>query len=417
MPTLCRDCLSEIAAAPRCPKCRSPRVISHAELHDLSIAHIDCDAFYASVEKRENPELRDRPLIVGGGHRGVVSTCCYIARLHGVRSAMPMFEALKRCPQAVVVPPRIALYAQVSRQIRDRFAALSPTVEPLSLDEAFLDLSGTARLHGAAPALQLARLAQEAERDLGITLSVGLSHNKFLAKIASDLDKPRGFSVIGRAETMSFLADKPVSLLWGVGLATQAALAQAGIRSLADLRAWQAEDLAARFGPSGTRLWQLAHGQDDRRVNPNDTPKSISRETTFDEDIADPDLLQGHLWRLAEQTAWRAKAKELQGRTVTVKLKRADHRILTRRRALAEPAQLADAIWHAAAPLLAELMVQAPFRLLGVGISDLSAASGVDPRGDLLDQQAARRAAVERASDRIRARFGPEAIIKGRALR
>ena len=417
MPALCRDCLAIIAPAPRCPACRSPRVLAHEELFRLSIAHVDCDAFYASVEKRENPDLRDKPLIVGGGQRGVVSTCCYIARMSGVRSAMPMFEALKKCPQAVVVKPRMALYAEVSRAIRDRMEALTPAVEPLSLDEAFLDLTGTERLHGAPPAVLLARLAQGVERDLGITLSVGLSHNKFLAKIASDLDKPRGFSVIGQAETEAFLADKPVRFLWGVGLSTQAALEGAGIRRLADLRAWDKADLVARFGSTGARLWHLARGQDDRRVSPHEAPKSISKETTFDSDLSDADLLQGHLWRLAEQVADRAKARGLQGRTVTVKLKQADHRILTRRRALGEPAQLADALWRAADPLLAGMLAQAPFRLIGVGLSDLSEASGHDPAGDLLDPGAGRRAAAERAADRIRARFGTEAIIKGRALR
>lgn len=417
MPALCRDCLSLLSPAPRCPVCRSPRVIAHAELHDLAIAHVDCDAFYASVEKRENPDLRDKPLIVGGGTRGVVSTCCYIARIHGVRSAMPMFEALKRCPQAVVVKPRMGLYAEVSRAIRALMEALTPAVEPLSLDEAFLDLTGTARLHGAPPALLLARLARQVETDLGITLSVGLSHNKFLAKIASDLDKPRGFSVIGRAQTEAFLADKPVRFLWGVGLATQTALEQAGIRTLADLRAWDRADLTARFGAGGTRLWHLARGQDDRRVNPHEAPKSISKETTFDRDLSDPDLLTGHLWRLAEQVADRAKARGLQGRTVTVKLKQADHRIVTRRRALAEPAQLADTIWRAGDPLLTGMLPLGPFRLIGVGLSDLAPAGGDDPRGDLLDPGAARRAAAERAADRIRARFGTGAILKGRALR
>ncbi|WP_323040287.1 DNA polymerase IV [Gemmobacter sp.] len=417
MPALCRDCLASFAPAPRCPKCRSPRVLRHDELDQLSIAHVDCDAFYASVEKRENPDLRDMPLIVGGGTRGVVSTCCYIARIYGVRSAMPMFEALKKCPQAVVVKPRMQLYAETSRAIRARMEALTPAVQPLSLDEAFLDLTGTARLHGAPPAALLARLARETETDLGITLSVGLSHNKFLAKIASDLDKPRGFSVIGRADTAAFLEHKPVRIIWGVGLATQTALEAAGIRTLADLRQWSEPDLTARFGHTGARLWHLARGEDDREVNPNEAPKSISKETTFDTDISDPDLLQGHLWRLAEQVADRAKARDLQGRTVTVKLKRADHQIVTRRRALAEPAQIADAIWRAGDPLLAAMLPQAPFRLIGIGISDLTPASGRDPSGDLLDPGAGRRAAAERATDRIRAKFGKDAIVKGRALR
>lgn len=419
MPAFCRDCLSpiETATPPRCPACRSPRVIAHEELFDLSIAHLDCDAFYASVEKHLNPELRDRPLIVGSGTRGVVSTCCYIARLYGVRSAMPVFEAKKRCPEAVFVPPRMALYAEVSREIRARMEALTPAVEPLSLDEAFLDLTGTARLHGAPPAQLLAKLAREVERDLGVSLSIGLSYNKFLAKIASELDKPRGFAVIGAAQTAAFLREQPLKILWGVGLATQSALEQAGIHSIRDLLDWEMRDLRERFGQTGERLWHLARGIDARKVSPHEAPKSISKETTFEADISDPDLLEGHLWRLAEQVADRAKAKALEGRSVTVKVKQADHRILTRTRRLSEPAQIADAIWRAAAPMLKELTPKAPFRLIGVGISELAAASGRDPGGDLLDPDAGRRAAVERATDRIRAKFGPDAILKGRALR
>jgi DNA polymerase-4 len=245
MPAFCRDCLTSFDEAARCPACRSPRVIGHAELFSLSIAHMDCDAFYASVEKRDNPALRDVPLIVGGGQRGVVSTCCYLARIHGVRSAMPMFQAMKLCPDAVVVKPRMAVYAEVSRAIRAMMAEMTPSIEPLSLDEAFLDLSGTARLHGAPPAVMLARLVQRMETELGVTGSVGLSHNKFLAKIASDLDKPRGFSVIGRAETADFLRPKPVRIIWGVGTAAQAALEKAGIRTIADLLRWDRADLVA----------------------------------------------------------------------------------------------------------------------------------------------------------------------------
>lgn len=417
MPALCRDCLTPLPHGPRCPHCRSPRVIAHDDLFRLSIAHLDCDAFYASVEKHLNPELRDKPLIVGGSTRGVVSTCCYIARIYGVRSAMPMFEARKRCPQAVVVPPRMAVYAEVSRAIRDRMEALTPAVEPLSLDEAFLDLTGTERLHGAPPAILLARLAREVEQELGISLSIGLSHNKFLAKIASDLDKPRGFSIISPSETADFLRDKPLRILWGVGLSTQNSLEQAGIRSVSDLLDWDLRDLTDRFGQTGERLWHLARGIDTRRISPHEAPKSISKETTFEDDLTDPELLFGHLWRLTEQVADRAKAKELEGKTVTVKVKQADHRILTRRRSLREPAQIADAIWRVAEGLLNELAPKAPFRLLGVGISDLSPASGRDPSGDLLDPDAGKRAAAERAADRIRQKFGPDAILKGRALR
>lgn len=417
MPALCRACLSSFETGPRCPACGSPRVVAHDELFDLTIAHMDCDAFYASVEKRDDPSLADRPVIIGGGRRGVVSTACYIARIRGVRSAMPMFQALRLCPDAVVLKPRMEVYAAVSRQIRAMMEELTPDVEPLSLDEAFLDLSGTARLHGAPPAVLLARLARRMRAELGLTGSVGLSHNKFLAKVASDLDKPRGFAVIGRAETAAFLRDRPVSLIWGVGAATCAALEEAGIRTFADLLRWERADLIARFGAMGGRLWQLARGQDDRPVLAHAPVKSISNETTFAEDTADIDRLEGHLWRLAEQVADRAKARGLAGRVVTVKLKRADHATLTRRRKLQEPTQMADTIWHIARHLLAEAGGAAPFRLIGVGLSELVAATGSDLPGDLLDHQGRARGLAERATDDIRRRYGPGAIVKGRALR
>lgn len=417
MPALCRDCLSLFDTAPaRCPRCGRGRMVAHPELMQLSVAHLDCDSFYASVEKRDNPELASRPVIVGGGTRGVVSTCCYIARISGVRSAMPMFQALKLCPDAVVIRPRIAHYAEVSRAIRERMAALTPLIEPLSLDEAFLDLTGTERLHHAPPALQMARLAHEIEAELGVTVSIGLSHNKFLAKIASDLDKPRGFSVIGRAETADFLRDKPVSILWGVGEATRATLGRAGLRTLADVRRAGLRRLVERLGPSGERLWQLAHGEDHRRVTPDAPLKSVSKETTFDTDISDRAALERHLWVLCEQAADRMKAKGLQGRTATLKLRRADFSALSRQQRLEEPSQLADTLFRVTQGLLAALPEKGPFRLIGAGYTDLTAADGRDPVGDLLDPEAGARAGAERAMDRIRARFGKEAISRGRGL-
>ena len=417
MPALCRDCLTRFSGGPRCPACRSPRLVAHAELETLSIAHMDCDAFYASVEKRDNPALRDQPVIVGGGTRGVVSTCCYIARISGVRSAMPMFQALKLCPQAVVVKPRMSVYVDVSRQIRALMEQLTPAIEPLSLDEAFLDLTGTERLHGAPAAVLLAGLVKQMEDDLGITGSIGLSHNKFLAKIASDIDKPRGFSVIGRADTAEFLRPKPVRIIWGVGEAGQTALAAAGIRSIADLLRWDRRDLQARFGSMGDRLYHLARGEDLRRVTRDEPMKSISAETTFDEDTSDPDILDGHLWRLAERVSDRAKAKDLAGRTVTLKLKRTDFQIVTRRHSLQDPTQTADRLYREARALYDQGQARGSFRLIGVGLSDLTPAADADRMSDLLDPQAASRRAAERATDAIRARFGQDAIIKGRALR
>ncbi|SUZ32391.1 DNA polymerase IV [Roseibaca ekhonensis] len=417
MPALCRECLTQFPSGPRCPRCHSRRVVAGAELFDLSIAHMDCDAFYASVEKRDNPELRDKPVIVGGGRRGVVTTACYIARIHGVRSAMPMFKALQLCPEAVVVKPRFEAYTAASRDIRALMEELTPAIEPLSLDEAFLDLSGTAALHGAPPAVMLARLVRAMEHELGLSGSIGLSHNKFLAKIASDLDKPRGFSVIAQADTEAFLRGKPVGIIWGVGTATRAQLDRAGIATIDDLLRWERADLVARFGSMGMRLYDLARGQDARPVSPDRAVKSISKETTFGVDLSDPDLLEGHLWRLAEQVSSRAKARGLAGRVVTVKLKRADHRSLTRRHALDGPTALADTIWRTARPLLLGALDKAPFRLIGVGISELVADDGTGFALDLLDQGAAKRAEAERTIDRLRQRFGPDAVIKGRSLR
>ena len=417
MPALCRDCLTLFDSGPRCPACGRPRVIAHPELAELSIAHMDCDAFYASVEKRDNPELADKPVIIGGGRRGVVSTACYVARIRGVRSAMPMFKALQLCPDAVIIRPRMEVYVGVSRQIRAMMEELTPAIEPLSLDEAFMDLSGTTRLHGAPPAVMLARLVKRMQAELGVTGSIGLSHNKFLAKIASDLDKPRGFAVIGKAETQAFLRPKSVRMLWGVGQAGQESLDRAGIRTFEDLLRWERRDLEARFGAMGTRLWHLARGEDHRRVTRNAPVKSISNETTFNEDTADADILDGHLWRLSEKTTDRAKAKGMAGRTVTLKLRRTNFSILTRRMTLPDATQMADRLYRASRALFDQVKEPGPWRLIGVGLSDLVPEAQADRAGDLLDPQAGARAKAERAADEIRARFGSEAILKGRALR
>jgi DNA polymerase IV len=417
MPALCRDCLTQFDDRARCPACRSPRVVRHPELFDLTIAHMDCDAFYASVEKRDNPELRELPVIIGGGRRGVVSTACYIARIRGVRSAMPMFQALKLCPEAVVVKPRMSVYVEASRAIRAMMGDLTPVVEPLSLDEAFMDLSGTEKLHGAPPAVMLARLVKRMKDEVGLTGSIGLSHNKFLAKIASDLDKPRGYSVIGRADTDAFLHDKPVRMIWGVGAAMQGALDKAGIRTFTDLLRWERKDLNARFGAMGDRLYFLARGQDRRRVSRNAPMKSISNETTFFDDTASLDLLDGHLWRLSEKVSDRAKARNLAGRVVTLKLKRANHSLISRRVSLRDATQLADRIYRTARGLFDAVGDQGPYRLIGVGISDLLDDAKADLSGDLLDPEAEKRSKAERATDEIRQRFGPDAILKGRALR
>jgi DNA polymerase-4 len=378
---------------------------------------MDCDAFYASVEKRDNPELASKPVIIGGGQRGVVSTACYVARVRGVKSAMPMFQALKLCPEAIVVRPRMEEYVKASKAIRAMMQDLTPAIEPLSLDEAFMDMTGTNKLHGAPPAVMLAKLIKRMKGELGLTGSIGLSHNKFLAKVASDLDKPRGFSVIGKAETNSFLLDKPIGLIWGVGAVAKESLGKAGIQTFSDLLRWDRQDLNQRFGSLGDRLWHLARGHDLRRVTSDAPVKSISNETTFFEDTSDSDILDGHIWRLAEKVSDRAKARDLAGRVVTLKLKHKDHKSLSRRVTLRDPTQIADRIYRTARDLFGQVGPQGPYRLIGVGLSDLVGDADSDLTSDLLDPNAAKRTKAERATDAIRAKFGSDAIVKGRSLR
>lgn len=416
MDYLCRDCFAQGSADPaplRCPDCGSPRLLAHPELFALSISHVDCDAFYASVEKRDNPELRDKPLIVGGGQRGVVSTCCYIARQYGVRSAMPSATARRLCPDAVFVRPNMKKYVAVSKQIRERMEGLTPLVEPLSIDEAFLDLTGTARVHKARPAEVLARFAKGIETDLGVTVSVGLSHNKFLAKVASDLNKPRGFSIIGKAETLSFLAEKPVSMIYGVGKVFTETLARDGILSIGQLQQMRPDDLMRRYGEMGARLARLARGEDARTVHREEGAKSVSHETTFMTDISDYDSLAKTLLDLAEHVSERMKKHGLVGDTVQLKLKSAGFRIRTRARHLAMPTQLAHTIFEHASGLLAREIDGTAYRLIGVGLSGLTAADGTDP-SDLIAPEVARKAAAERAIDKVRDKFGRDALVRGR---
>jgi DNA polymerase-4 len=411
--SFCRDCLADAAPqTARCAACGSPRLLRHAELETLSIAHVDCDAFYATIEKRDDPSLAAEPVIVGGGKRGVVATCCYIARTYGVRSAMPMFEALRLCPQAKVIRPNFEKYAKTGREVRQLMLDLTPLVEPLSIDEAFLDLSGTARLHGMAPAKALARFAGAVEKTLRITVSIGLSGNKFLAKIASDLDKPRGFAVLGASEALAFLAPKPVSFIYGVGKVSAARYGRDGFHRVADLQRVSEIELMRRYGEEGRRLARLSRGIDEREVSAERETKSVSAETTFEHDIADFRSLEKMLWTLAEDVSARLKTKELAGATVTVKLKTADFKIRTRARSLESPTQLAQRIFAAARGLLEHEADGTKFRLLGVGLSALTGADEADP-ADLVD---GRSALAEHAVDSVRARFGDEAVVRGLAF-
>jgi DNA polymerase-4 len=409
----CRDCLSlQQSGAKRCASCGSPRVTRHAELYGLAIAHVDCDAFYASVEKRDNPDLRDKPVIIGGGKRGVVSTACYIARIRGVRSAMPMFKALDACPEAVVIKPDMEKYAAVGREVREMMRALTPLVEPISIDEAFMDLAGTERLHGVPPALALGRFAARVEKEIGITVSIGLSYCKFLAKVASDFEKPRGFSVIGRAEAKDFLAAKPVTLIWGVGKAFATALERDGIKMIGQLQRMERGDLMRRYGSMGDRLYHLSRGLDDRKVDPGHDAKSVSAETTFNSDIAAFDDLVPVLRRLSERVSSRLKKAGLAGRTVVLKLKTSDFRIRTRNRQLADPTRLADRIFKTGLELLRREADGTHYRLIGIGVSDFMDIDRADPP-DLVDASARKRALAEGAIDSLRDKFGTTAIETG----
>jgi DNA polymerase-4 len=415
-PAFCRDCLTDASVETACPNCGGTRILAHPELNGLAIAHLDCDAFYAAIEKRDDPSLRDKPLIVGGGTRGVVSTACYIARKYGVRSAMPMFQARKLCPQAVIVKPRISYYAEAARIIRGCMRGLTPLVEPMSLDEAYLDLSGTERMQGMPPAKTMAKLALDIEQAVGITVSIGLSGNKFLAKLASELDKPRGFAVIGMAEAKSFLRDKPVRFIRGAGKVLQARLERDGINRIGQLQDMDPRELADRYGSTGLWLSRIAQAQDGRAVDPGGEMKTISSETTFNADLAGLGDLEAVLWRQSERVSARAKAHGLAGRTVVLKLKTANFKLLTRSASLEAPTQLADRIYRTAQAALKREADGRRFRLLGVGLSNLAPAAEADP-GSLIDPQSDKRAAAERAVDRIRSKFGGEAVNKGRSLR
>ncbi len=409
----CRDCLTvQTRMVKRCARCGSPRLLQHKELYDLSLAHIDCDAFYASVEKRDNPELEDKPVLIGGGKRGVVSTCCYVARINGVRSAMPMFKALEACPHAVVIKPRMDVYSRVGKQVREMMRSLTPSVEPLSIDEAFLDLSGTEKLHGSPPALTLAKFVQQVQSEVGISISVGLAANKFLAKVASDFEKPKGFSVIGAEEAYGFLSEQPVSLIWGVGKAMQAKLHSDNINMISDLQKIEEADLIRAYGSMGLRLSRLSKGQDHRKVESRGSAKSVSSETTFNTDISSAEELVPILRNQAERVSERLKKSHIAGQTVVLKLKTSDFKGRTRNTTLPDPTQLADKMFQVGRTMLEKELDGTRFRLLGIGVSDLQSDETADP-GDLIDEGATKRAAVERAMDKVRDKFGGESVELG----
>jgi DNA polymerase IV len=417
MPSLCRDCfLVADTLAHRCPDCGGARLLHHRSLLRLAIAHIDCDAFYASVEKRDRPELQARPVIVGGGTRGVVTAACYVARIYGVKSAMPMFKALKACPDAVVIKPDFAKYTAASRQVRGLMAALTPLVQPLSIDEAVLDLSGTEALHGAAPAAVLARFAAAVEKQVGITVSVGLAANRLMAKIAAGRGKPRGFTVIDAQEAAALLANEPVRLLPGVGAALARKLESLGITRLGQLQALPERDAARKLGDDGPSLVRRARGEDIRIVDPTREAKSVSAETTFDRDLSAIADLERPLWALCEKLARRLREHELAAGGVVLKLKTSHFASRTRAARFSSPTVLPDRLFDLARVLLAKEATGTNYRLIGIGANPLMPAADAD-RGDLADVISPRRAAAQAAIDALRGRFGAAAIARGRSLR
>jgi DNA polymerase IV len=415
---LCRDCLRKDSNdSARCAHCGSPRTVSLEDMGALTIAHVDCDAFYAAVEKRDDPSLNDKPLIVGGaGPRGVVATCCYIARTFGVRSAMPMSRARALCPHAVVLPPDMAKYARVGREIRTRMMALTPLVEPLSIDEAFLDLSGCEPSNGTGPAETLVCFARRIEVEVGVTVSVGLSYCKYLAKLASEVNKPRGFASISREEARAWLAPQSVERLWGIGKVGRERLERSGFRVIGDLQRIDERDALLRLGEDGLRLWRLAQGRDDRSVSPERETKSVSSETTFDRDIADKAELTRVLLAQCDRVATRLRKEGIAASGVTLKLRLADFSLRTRSRSGLSATQLAPRLFAAARPLLDAQPDGIAYRLLGVAATELASAEGADA-DDMFVHESGREKFREAAIATLRDRFGPTAVQRGLTFR
>ena len=413
---LCRDCYStqNSETASHCGFCQSPRLVKHPELGQLAIAHVDCDAFYASVEKRDNPELSDLPVLVGGGRRGVVAAACYVARTYGINSAMPMFKALKKCPHAVVISPDMKKYAMVSKAVKDLMLQTTPLVESISIDEAYLNLSGTERLHQAVPASTMAHLASRIKKELGITVSVGLSYNKFLAKLASDMDKPNGFSIIGAHNVKHFLSQYPIDVISGVGTSLKRKLQSDGIYKILDLQSYSVYDLQGRYGSVGERLANFSNGIDSRVITPNPPAKSISKETTFDTDKDGLPHLKPILWHLCDQLSSSLKSKKKFGKTVTLKLKTKNFQTITRRKTIKNPTQLAEVIYNVAFELLLP-QANGTYRLMGVAISTLF-DDEISEVADLRSDKAIKQEKLEKAIDQIRNKTGSNSIGKGRGL-
>ncbi|MGD9154156.1 MAG: DNA polymerase IV [Bacillota bacterium] len=385
---------------------------------ERKILHLDMDAFFAAVEQLDHREYRGRPVIVGAEPhgRGVVSTCSYEARKFGVHSAQPIGEALRRCPEGIFLPVRGSRYAEISRRIMGVLSEYTPLVEPLSLDEAFLDLTGSERMFG--PALTIARrIVDRIAAEIGLDASIGLAPNKFLAKLGSDLEKPRGFVVFTPENALAVLENLPVSKVWGVGAKTNEALQAMGIRTIGRLARVAPEVLIAKFGEAGYQLSRLAHGVDDRPVVAGEEAKSIGHEITFQTDTADREFLAGVLLWLAEQVARRLRNHRLKGKTVTVKLRDEQFKTITRRTTLSVVTDFEEQIYREAIHLARQANWGGPkVRLIGVSVSGFGAEQPVQL--GLFDAavQAPELARLHETVDALKNRFGEQAIVKGTVL-
>ena len=413
---LCKDCFAKVHQENRCPSCHSPRILFHKELFSLNIAHVDCDAFYASVEKSKNVELVDKPLIVGGGNRGIVTTCCYIARINGVRSAMPIYIAKKLCPKAIIVPPRMGLYREISKFIFSKMTQLTPMVETIALDEAYLDLSGTKQLHGKTAAELLVQLAKEIENELNLSISIGLSENRFLAKLASSLNKPRAFTVIGHEEKHNFINNLPVTCIPGVGPKLSKKLKEDSIEKISQLVALGLDRLENQYGTYGKTLWNLARGRDSKKIKPNSTRKSISKEITFNSDLTKETDLKKALWMLSEKLSDELKSSGIRGQTMTLKLKRSDFTVSSLSYTAERPINMAEDLYQMSLALLLKKVFLAPFRLLGLSISKLIPEKENEMVEKSFDITYNKLLKAELAMDKIKSKFGRKSITKGRGF-
>jgi DNA polymerase IV len=381
------------------------------------IIHVDMDAFYASVEIRDRPELADRPVIVGGrpDQRGVVAAANYIARTFGVHSAMPTATALRLCPQAVVLHGRHRLYAEISQQIHAIFSRYTPQIEPLSLDEAFLDVTASIRLFGPAPAIGRA-IKQAIKDELNLVASVGVAPNKYLAKLASDVEKPDGFVVVTEEEVADFLAPLSVSRIWGVGRVAAKTFEKLGIKTIGQLRDYSPQLLRHHFGNSAEHYLQLAHGIDDRPVVSEHEAKSVSNETTFAVDISDEEVLLEWLHALTEQVTQRLRSQQLQGRTIQLKVRLSDFTTLTRSHTLEDVTDVTAKVWQIVRELFYNRIPRPlnPVRLLGVGVSNFEQQVG-SAQSDLFDAaQSSRQKTLDALLDTMQSRFGRSVVRRGK---